>query len=277
VGENEAQLLRQFTTKQLDTSVRMNRFLSKAGSWLTGAYHEAERRLRKPDTDSAADGRGELVQPGRALFLSERRHIRHMMKINHGVDWTGNPPVLYEEHCEPRRPVRWRAFNSDYLLCFTPNGDLPADFRSCCARVLPRTMGAEVFLMIDTATKEPIRVELLSGEAFQLKDFRPHADRLEAALVEVGVPLQLKRCKHCRMFVIEDEICFLVYPHGRTEGVGSPTVLRRDNDAEIRSYSTAGQLQCVDGWLRTEVEPNEDDWILESYLDDDAVEDDTVE
>ena len=192
-----------------------------------------------------------------------------MMKINHGVDWTGNPQVLDEYHCDPRRPVRGRAFNSDYLLCFTPKGDLPADFRSCCVRVLPLT--------IDGAIKEPIRVELLSGEAFQLKDFRPHADRLEAALAEVGVPLQLKRCKHCRMFVIEDEICFLVSPHGRTEGVGLPTVLRRDNDAEIRSYSTAGQLQCLDGWLRTEVEPNEDDLILESYLDDDTVEDDTVE
>jgi hypothetical protein len=245
----------------------MKRYLSKAGSWLTDAIQKAERRLRNRDTESAADGPGQLARPGRKLFLSERRHLRHMMKINHDVDWTGNPPVLYEEHSEPRRPVRGRAFNSDYMLCFTPNGDLPPEFRSCCARVLPRTMGAEIFLTIDVATKEPIQVHLLSGEAFQLKDFRPHADRLEAALEELGISLQLKRCQHTRMFVLEGEICFLIDPGSRTEELGSPQVLRSDADAEIRAYFDGDNLICLDGWLRTEPEPDEDGWILESYQD----------
>jgi hypothetical protein len=127
-------------------------------------------------------------------------------------------------------------------------------------------MGAEIFLTIDIETGEPALTELIAGEAFQLKDFRPHVERLEVALCELGIDLKLKHCQQTRMFVIENEICFLIYPNGRTDSVGIPTVLRSDPDGEIRSYSTAGQLACLDGWLRTEVEPR-DLYMDSEYVD----------
>jgi hypothetical protein len=113
---------------------------------------------------------------------------------------------------------------------------------------------------------EPALTELIAGEAFQLKDFRPHVERLQAALYELGIDLKLKRCQQIRMFVIENEICFLIYPNGRTGSVGPATVVRNDHDGEIRTYSTADQLVCLDGWLRTEVEPR-DLYLDSEYVD----------
>jgi hypothetical protein len=179
-----------------------------------------------------------------------------MLLSNLGVDWQDFPPVVEEYHHPPRRPVRGRSFNTDYVLRFVPKGTLPA-YRSFCARVLPCTMGAEVFLTVDANTLRPLLTELVSGEAFQLRDFKPHVELLEAELARLDISLTLRKCDYCRMFVIDDEICFLIFPVGLATELGARTMLRHDADSAIASHVVSRQLVCVDGWLRTEVCPSE--------------------
>lgn len=193
----------------------------------------------------------------RDLFLSEQRYLRNTILRNLGRDLRQIGPVLSEYYAPPRRGPQHPHFNTDFVLRFVEQGSMP-EHRSFCSRVMPNTMGAEVFVTVDAKTGQPLMTELDSGEAFSLKDFNPYIETIEFELTHLNLPLQFKATSYCRVFVIENDICFLAFPDDDVPVQrGNRNVLRDDAESSIISYATEGKLVCVDGWIKTDVAESE--------------------
>lgn len=189
----------------------------------------------------------------RDLFLSEQRYIRNILLRNVGREWTPIRPVLSEYHAPPQLGPQQPRFNIDFVLRFVEPAAMP-EHKSFCARVLPNTMGAEVFVTVDAATGQPVMTELDSGEAFPLKYFKLYTDLVESELANLKVPMHFQASGYCRVFVIEGDICFLSFPDDTAPAIrGEKVVLQDDDDSSIVSYVERNQLVCVDGWMKTNI------------------------
>lgn len=203
----------------------------------------------------------------RELFLSEQRYIRNILLQNVGREWSPRPTVLSEYHAPPRTGAKRPYFNADFVLRFVEPAVWP-EHKSFCARVLPNTLGAEVFLTVNAATGQPLMTELDSGEAFPLKYFRRFTDEVERELAKLNAPMRFQASSYCRVFVVGSDICFLsflddILPSTR----GNRLVLRDDGDASVISYVVGEQFVCVDGWMKTDV-PSSDRFLVAEPLGD---------
>lgn len=200
----------------------------------------------------------------RDLFLSEQRYVGNIVLRHLGHECPRVGPVLSEYYAPPRRSLHDCHFNTDFVLRFVERGAMQ-DHQSFCARVMPNTMGAEVFVTVDTGTSQVLMTELDSGEAFSVDDFKPYVDLVESELAGLGFLIGFKSSRYCRVLVVENDICFLVFPD-EPEPVmrGAKKVLRKEAKSEIVSY-TDDHLVCVDGWIHTTTPDSE--WILAAEAD----------
>jgi hypothetical protein len=201
----------------------------------------------------------------RGMFLSEKRCVRNTLLRHRSVEFDQFEDVMIEHYSPPRFSTGGH-FNLDYYLQFVEDAAI-RNCRSFCARVLPNTMGAEVFVTIDKDTSRLLRMELLCGEAFPIKYFRQHIDQIEDELRRLSVSVRLGRSAYCRVFVIENDICFLAFPSDSSPVMrGEKRVLHSSAESAIECYVDSGDLVCVDGWIRTHVADSE--WKLVAEVQD---------
>ena len=194
----------------------------------------------------------------RQLFISERRYIQSILQR-----WTGcllkvDDAVVLEQYAPPRTTSKVR-FNNDYWLQLVSDDERARmDGKCYCAPVLPNTLGADVFIHVEARTLRPFLTELLAGEAFSMKYFKEHVEKIEDHLARLGHAVALRRTAYCRIFVIENDICFLAFPkdpvpvaHGRRQ------LLSADAESSIACAVEGPDIVYVDGWIRTFVPPSE--------------------
>lgn len=202
----------------------------------------------------------------RDLFQSEWRYIRNTLR-HWGLEPLGPRPVLFENYY-PRRASAKTHFNSDFALEFVAFEELE-NYKSYCAPVLPNSIGAEVFVTVDVDTLRLLRTEYLAGEAFSLSDFKSYIAIAESALRRYSLSVSFSRCAFCRVFVIEGDICFLVFPRETCPVLrGQPLEVRNSEEESCVVYMDGEELVCVDGWIRTEVAHSE--WKLMAVPEDES-------
>lgn len=199
----------------------------------------------------------------RELFISERRYIDNILWKWAKVRVEPFGPVVIEEYSPPRTKSRVR-FNNDFLLQFVSREerlDLPTE--AFGSPILTNTLGVDVFLLVHAQTLQPLRTELLGGEGFEMRHFKEHIDTIEKHLANLSCPINLRRTKYCRIFVIENNICFLAFPnHLLPVSRGERTFLSADDDSTIACALDGDEIVYVDGWIRTHVPESE--WKLEA-------------
>lgn len=191
----------------------------------------------------------------RSLFVSEQRYIRNVLLQHRHIDADAVSfgKVLLEYYPPSRRPARHRfKFNCDFMLQFDERLD---NCKSCCTSILPNTLGADVFVTFDEVTSRPLRTELLGGDAFSIEYYRDYIEQVEVCLSRLSYPVSIRQCRYVRIFVIENDICFLAFPHddapvmkGRTRALSSD-----DSASSITCSLDGSRLVYIDGWLRTSV------------------------
>jgi hypothetical protein len=197
----------------------------------------------------------------RELFVSERRYIRNILWQRAKILWDTFDPVVLEYYAPPRTRCRVR-FNNDYFLRFVAAENL-RETKSYGSPVLPNTLGADVFLTVDELTSRPLMTELLAGEAFSIKYFKEHIEKIEDSLARLSHRVQFRKCAYSRVFVIENDICFLAFPEMPAPAMrGNRQPLASGAEGSIVSYVDGTELVCVDGWIRTYVPSSE--WKLEA-------------
>lgn len=194
----------------------------------------------------------------RELFISEHRYISNIVWKHSGLrpETIG---LVVREYYAPSRTSSKVRFNNDYFLDVSPDERMkPGRKKALVAPILPNTLGVDVFVTVDAETLQPLMTELLGGEAFSPSYFKEHIEVVEGRLAELSHPVNLRRSSYCRMFVIENDICFLVFPkescptmRGRTE------LLLADTNSSIQCGFDAAGLVYVDGWIRTSVAATE--------------------
>jgi hypothetical protein len=185
----------------------------------------------------------------RELFISERRFIRNVLskQSQDYVEMSG--PVVVEYYAPPRKrsPLR---FNNDFSLQFVPSEQL-ANFKSFGAAILPNTVGVDVFVTVDEETSQLLMAELLGGEAFSARFFKEHIEKIESRLTQLSCPIELRRASYCRIFVIENEICFLAFPNEPMPVVrGKTELLSADAESSIACSRDREGIVYLDGWIR---------------------------
>jgi hypothetical protein len=193
----------------------------------------------------------------RPLFISEQRYIRNTLWHWTKTEFKDFDPVVQEYYTPPRSPSGIR-FNNDYTLQFVSSNQLKRQCKSYGATILPNTIGVDVFVTVDEQTSQPVMTELLGGEAFSMKYFKEHVQKVEDRLAELSHPVELRRTSYCRIFVIENDICFLAFPNAATPIIrGQRELLFADADSSIACSMEGSDLVYVDGWTRTYVAESE--------------------
>jgi hypothetical protein len=204
----------------------------------------------------------------RELFISERRYIRNVVWKQAQIPLETMGPVTVEYYAPPRTPSRVR-FNNDFMLQFVPHDRL-VKFKSFGAQILPNTLGVDVFVTVDQQTFQPLMTELLGGEAFPIKYFREHIEKVEDRLDRLLCPINLRRTSYCRVFVVENDICFLAFKNDNVPVVkGRRELLCENAESSIARGLEGRELIYVDGWIRTDVVESERK--LEAIWDPDQV------
>lgn len=199
----------------------------------------------------------------RELFISEYRYIENILSKWTDVKRSMIGSVILENHCPVHGESRI-AFNNDYSLQFA-SADKLVELKAVAfsAPVLPNTLGADVFLLVDEDTSQVLETELLGGQSFQMHYFKEHIEKIEEYLSRLSCPLKLRRTKYCRIFVIENDICFLAFPNDALPVVrGDKKLLSATEDSTIACAMDGDELVYVDGWIRTHVPASE--WKLEA-------------
>jgi hypothetical protein len=193
------------------------------------------------------------MMPMRELFISERRYIENVISKCMGLRRQVSGRVAREYYAPPRSTSKVR-FNNDYFLELASGRSSGVTSRSYGAVILPNTIGVDVFVTVDQQTFQPLMTELLGGEAFSLRYFKEHVDKVEDRLAELSRPVKLRRTSYCRVFVIENDICFLAFPNDVAPIVrGTRQVLYDGAESSIECSLEGGELVYVDGWIRTDV------------------------
>jgi hypothetical protein len=188
----------------------------------------------------------------RDLFISEHRYITNLLRQHAGIRLEAGVSVI-EEYYAPPRTVSKVLFNNDYCLQFASNEYLKtASTKAYCAGILPNTLGVDAFVLVDQRTSLPLMTELLGGEAFSLKHFNAHVATIETRLAQLSTPLKLKQTCYCRVFVIDNDICFLAFLRDSSPVVrGEREILCANAESMIACSSDTGGMVYVDGWIRT--------------------------
>jgi hypothetical protein len=194
----------------------------------------------------------------RELFISERRYISNILWKCAGLHLETNDPVVREYYAQPRTASSVR-FNNDYFLEFASNEYIKtATTKAYGAVILPNTLGVHAFVLVDDQTSRPLMTELLGGEAFSLRHFKDHADKVEGRLAQLSRPIDLRRTSYCRIFVIENDICFLAFRNDALPVVrGKRELLCDDAESLIACSTEEADIVYVDGWIRTDVAESE--------------------
>ncbi|MEK6642418.1 MAG: hypothetical protein AABZ08_00795 [Planctomycetota bacterium] len=195
----------------------------------------------------------------RRLFDSELRYIENVLRYRNGGTLAVVGEVETEYYSSPRNNAPTH-FNTDYFLQFS--NDLE-NGKSFCAPILPNTAGAEVFVMIDTRTRTLLRTDLVAGEAFPIELYDSFLDNIDLKLMALPRRFAIRECAYNRVFVINNEICFLSFPTESSPVVrGDKSLLNTGPDSMIAYYTDNAEVVCVDGWIRTSVAQS--DWKLEA-------------
>jgi hypothetical protein len=124
-------------------------------------------------------------------------------------------------------------------------------------------------------------LELIGGNAFSIKHYKPYIESVEAALrtatdaytdlartdlaasaagmdgsrlSSLVESIRLPSATYLRIMIIENDICFLsAFEDTSPIMRGDRIVLASKEDREIHCYIDHGELVCVDGWLRVDV------------------------
>jgi hypothetical protein len=200
----------------------------------------------------------------RHLFLSEKRSIENIIQKEWNSSLRSDPLVVKEFHWDPFTTSKRHKFNSDFVLDFVENFiDIPTR-AGAMHPALPNTLGAELYLYIDTRTFSPLHLELMSGSAFPISYYKQYVADIDAALrTAINLqPVEVIRSSFCavsdaayvRILVIRSDVCFLFFPR-ETEPVmrGSPKVIACGDDRAIDCYIDGDEVVCFDGWIRTNV------------------------
>lgn len=189
----------------------------------------------------------------RELFTSEKRYIQNILWKKAKIRLENNV-VVAEYYAPPRSPTGVR-FNTDYFLQFVPDDERKhIKTKSYCVNVLPNTVGVDVFVTIDEQSSQLVMTELLGGEAFPMKYFKEHIENIENRLARLSHPIDLRRSSYCRIFVIENDICFLAFPNHTMPVVrGEREPLCADAESLIVCSKEAGNIVYLDGWIQTYV------------------------
>jgi len=188
----------------------------------------------------------------RDLFVSEQRYIRNLLWHWTKTKLKSFDPIVTEYYAPPRSSSGIR-FNNDFFLQFISSDKLQ-NIKSFNASILPNTIGADIFLTVDRNTCTPLRTELLAGEAFSIKYYKEYVGQIEKRLSQLSHQVHLNKCAYLRIFVIENDICFLAFPQETTPVMrGEKHILSNDEESVIVSSSENDEVVYFDGWIRTQV------------------------
>ena len=203
----------------------------------------------------------------RRLFASEAELLRQMMsvRVDGGQALLEEVAVVEESHALKGLAPRMRAFNVGFLLAFVEGGPaaLPEPLETRVLQALPHAIGAELFLTLDSKSKQPLLLHLLGGEAFTRRHFAPYIQRAQVA-VSGAVPehsaIQLHRARYCRILVVGDRICFLAADNVPPAPIGVAERVETES-MQIDLYRRDGKTVCIDGWVQFEP-PAPSEWRL---------------
>lgn len=192
----------------------------------------------------------------RELFISERRYIHNVLR-KHAIASLEASDIVVAEYYAPARTSSRTRFNNDFSLHLVPMDRIDR-FKSCCAGILPNTIGVDVFVTIDDHTGKPLMTELLGGEALPITYYDEHIEKVEMQLSLLSRPIRFRKTLYCRVFVIENDICFLAFPNHSTPVVrGRHEILYTSSESSIGCSMEGGDVVYVDGWIRTNIVESE--------------------
>jgi hypothetical protein len=215
----------------------------------------------------------------RQIFCSERRCISNL--IRHQWDAAGltsDPTVFLEILAERSARTGNSGFNIDFRIDFVDwRSDRP-EFSCTMSSIRPRTIGPEVYLAVETRTLAPMRLDLMFGDSFGLKDFKPYIELVESAVgrladsghradelqnsnqsdrqrwracASLAASTRISKCALSRVFVFGGDICFLYFPREAKPVMrGQAITLADDDEQQMVAYMDGDELVCVDGWIR---------------------------
>lgn len=225
----------------------------------------------------------------REVFSSEAKCIQNVLASWSPAHNPGLPTLVFEEfYSEPRARHRGPRFNTDFTLYFVPSTERPAERECFSSRILPNTIGADLFLVVDRESFRPLVLDLIAGEAFAMKYYHEYVARIEAALSLVVADgsrdvraaarsvLQrtggkecflsaacLKSSAYCRILVVGGDACFLFFPTIKEpEMRGTRYTLLHSDGCRVDCYVDGSEIVCFDGWVQVKVVESE--WKLEA-------------
>jgi hypothetical protein len=186
--------------------------------------------------------------------------------------------VISESYAEPRVQTKGPRFNTDFTLEFVDSEQCICDNQHRCigSPVMPNTVGADLFLIVNKFSFEPLLLDLVGGEAFPISYFAAYIDAVESALTQTlqsagfeVIPARksvdaaiecarLRRSEYCRLMVVGGDACFLFFPASHTPDVRGNCYTLCDSDGvRIDCYVDGSDIVCFDGWVRVEVRESE--------------------
>jgi len=220
----------------------------------------------------------------RNLFLSENRTISKLIYS----EWEKHYNefiVVHGESLEPVNENNKKRFNVDFSLDFLgKDKELPEKRKAIMWPILPQTIGAEIFLIVEAESFKPIWMQLMGGGAFSCKYFTHYIEEIETAIQiaistykswlpykeqfsesdsceelssdQLSKRRPLKKHKYFRIMVIYDDICFLSFPrHELPTHQGTRYRIAEADDRCIDCCVDDEGVVCFDGWLKTSILP----------------------
>ncbi len=206
----------------------------------------------------------------RALFASETRCISNLLQMQWKKQFHSAPEIVSEYITEPSGSSGKPLFNCDFTLEFVERPIPPLAHLVALASVLPRALGAELFLVVEKHTLSPLMLELIGGPAFPIEHYAPYVHVVEATIGRIlgnhqqrrrewpfgnvvdAIPI--RKAAFARVLVVGKDVTFLYFPHDtRPVMCGQRINLASSDSQHIDCYLDEGRVVCFDGWVRTNV------------------------
>lgn len=120
----------------------------------------------------------------RPILKSECRMVANMVREIWACELR-RPDTVYREWYTPSGGISQpRQFNASFSIEFVEEvvGKQPIEVGM--STILPDAVGAEVFLTVDKQTHSPMMLEMLGGEAFEIKYFEEYVGIVESVLYD---------------------------------------------------------------------------------------------
>lgn len=210
----------------------------------------------------------------RTLFASEKRCVSNLINLKWGK-LLHTLPSIVSEYIDQSANCKIRpSFNCNFSLNFVDPRTASFDTAATMSPVLPNTLGAELFLVVERDTTNPIRLELLGGDAFPLRHYTTYVDIIETSIREAIrsrthpftsalstkalTNILMRKAAFARLLVVGCDATFLYFPNETTPIMrGKCFTIAHDEDTEIYCYIDGDIVVCFDGWLRVKVTPTE--------------------